>query len=113
MKESFKNKDNNKDSSREKSNANLNPIKPGEVRNPAGRPKKALCIPDILRELAALPSKYDADKKKTRLRAICDRALDQAEGGDKDARNWIADRMEGKAIDRIISRDADAEMTIE
>ena len=82
-------------------------FKPGQSGNPNGRPKKEFCIPDILRELASQPSSFDPTGKMTRLQRICKKALELAEGGDKDARNWIADRMEGKAIDRIISRNAD------
>ena len=91
---------------------NIKPAKKGEVRNPNGRPKKEFCIPEILRRLANEPSRYDPDNK-TRLERICLKAIEQAEGGDKDARAWVADRMEGKAIDRIITREADAELIIE
>jgi len=102
-----------KEKSRERSNANLKQFPLGESGNPKGRPKKEFSIPDILRRLSSMPTKLDPEKKITRLEWICDKALMQAEGGDPIARNWIADRMEGKAIDRIISRDSDAELTIE
>ena len=89
------------------------PWKPGESGNPKGRPKKEFCIPDILRRMGSEPSKLDPEKKITRLEWMCNTAWTLAEGGDPVSRAWVADRMEGKAIDRIISRDGDAELTIE
>ena len=41
------------------------------------------------------------DEKITKLEFMCRVAFDQAMAGDKDARNWIADRTEGKALERI------------
>ena len=73
--------------------------KPGESGNPNGRPKKQFCIPDILTEILDYP--FPEDKKITYLRAICLKAVQQAAKGDKDARNWVADRKEGKALERV------------
>ena len=107
MSEPLKNKRKNK------GHENLIPIKPGVSGNPKGRPKKEFCIPDILRRMSKDKTKLDPEKKITRLEWVCDTAFTQAEGGDPTARAWIADRMEGKAIDRIISRDGDMELIIE
>ena len=98
-----------------KSIANLKIPKKGDPsRNPNGRPKKAFCIPDILRKLSAERSKWqNPDEYKTRIEKMCDKALDQAESGDKDARNWVSDRMEGKAIDRILTQETKDELIIE
>lgn len=76
-------------------------FKPGQSGNPKGRPKKAFFIPDILKDLLAKPDSYDPDSKKTALQGICKKAIDQARGGDRDARNWISERTEGKVKDRI------------
>jgi len=92
-------------------NGNLRPAKKGEVRNPAGRPKKELCIPDILNRILNEQSIYSADKK-TNLEVICEKAVDLAQGGDRDARNWVSDRAEGKAIERIMKQKVYDEIVI-
>jgi len=91
---------------------NLKPAKKGEPsRNPKGRPKKEFCIPDILRRIADEPC--SRNEKITNLEMVCSVAFDNAIKGDAVSRAWIADRMEGRAIERIIARDGDAELTIE
>jgi len=96
-----------------KSLENLRPPKKGEPsRNPKGRPKKEFTIPDILRRMSLEPSEYDPEHIKTRLEKVCEKAFAQAQGGDKDARAWISDRMEGRAIDRVIQKMDDDELII-
>jgi len=96
-----------------KSLENLRPPKKGEPsRNPKGRPKKEFTIPDILRRMALEPSEYDPEQIKTRLEKICEKALAQAQGGDKDARSWVADRMEGKAVERVLTQETDDDLII-
>jgi len=87
------------------------PWKPGQSGNPNGRPKKEVCIPDILRDLLSKP--LPTDKKSTYLKQICFVAIEQAINGDKDARNWIADRTEGKAVERMIRQEVKDEIVIE
>lgn len=65
----------------------------GQSGNPKGRPKKAFYIPDILKKLLDNPINDQA--KVTALEAICAKAIFQAIKGDKDARAWIANRLEG------------------
>jgi len=72
-------------------------FKPGNPGGP-GRPKKEFCIPDILRKISKEPYRFDPKGKRTVLEAICRKALEQAAAGDKDARKWVADRMEGRAV---------------
>ena len=97
-----------------KSLANLRPPKKGEPsRNPKGRPKKEFAIPEILRRESLKPSRYHPDDLITRLENICIVALEKAEGRDPIARAWISDRMEGKAVERIISREGDMDLIIE
>jgi len=100
-----------KNKGRNKGWDNLKPAKKGESRNPKGRPKKDVCIPDILRDL--LSKNLPDDKKNTYLTQICFVAIEQAVNGDKDARNWIADRTEGKAIERMIRQEVKDEIVIE
>ena len=87
--------------------ANLRPAKKGEIRNPNGRPKKQFCIPDILTQILEQPC--PEDKKRTYLEAICLKAIEQAVKGDKDARIWVADRREGKALERVLQGELEKE----
>ena len=101
---SKKNKQNNKQKG-VGVNGNFIPAKKGEPsRNPNGRPKKEVCIPDILRKQLEELDPNDRDGKRTMLQSICRKAILQAIGGDKDARNWVADRTEGKALERVIKQ---------
>jgi hypothetical protein len=79
-------------------------FKPGNPGGP-GRPKKEFCIPDILRRIG---DETDPKTKKTKLEIICDMAVRQAMRGDRHAREWIANRTEGKAkefIEQTIKKD--------
>jgi len=91
---------------------NLKPAKKGEVRNPKGRPKKEICIPDILRRLLSEPSDF-SNNKETNLEVICRVAINQAQKGDKDARSWIADRTEGRAVERVLTQQVLDDIVIE
>lgn len=73
------------------SRANLRPIQPGEVRNPAGRPRQVAT--KLLREMAA-ETRNGAEQ--SRLSAIVDQLLSKAEGGDLDAIKIVLDRLEGR-----------------
>lgn len=82
------------DSAKQRKNSGLKPWKPGQSGNPKGRPPKGLAIADILRAQA---EEIDPETKKTRLQTMLEVAWAQAQGGDKDARKFVADRMEGLA----------------
>ena len=73
-------------------------FKPGQSGNPNGRPKKEFCVPDILRERG---KDIDPLTKKTYYEAMCTTARELAAKGDKAARDWVTDRTEGKALERI------------
>ena len=76
------------------------------VTRPAGpgRPRKENCIPDILNKI--LDEEVDIQgKRMTKREAILRGAVTAAGQGDKHARDFIADRSEGKAVDRIIRKD--------
>ncbi len=86
-------------------------FKKGKSGNPHGRPRKQFCIPDILNKLLQEKSIYSPDGA-TNLDMICQKAIQQAQGGDKDARNWVADRSEGKAVERILKQKVYDEIVI-
>jgi|19_taG_2_1085344.scaffolds.fasta_scaffold111136_2 hypothetical protein len=73
------------------------PFKKGNKMSP-GRPKKEFCIPDIIRVKG---KELDPVSRKTFYHAMIEKAWNQAVKGDKAARDWISDRTEGKALDRI------------
>ena len=70
-----------------------------------GRPKKEFTIANILGDLTAAKSIYQPDM--TRMEHILLKAVEQAEGGDPVARNFVADRMEGKALERVLKQKTD------
>ena len=72
------------------------PFKPGQSGNPNGRPKKEFALPFMLKESSELPASDDPNEQRTRMQAVIDFAWIQAMSGNKDARQWISDRMEGR-----------------
>jgi len=64
----------------------------GKSGNPKGRPKKAKCIPDILRAITT----EKADGYPTKLHKILNNVVNLAMEGDQWSIQFIADRMEGK-----------------
>lgn len=84
------------------------PWQPGQSGNPNGRPKKEITISDILR--AGLDEKIDG---KTRREHILNKVLWMAGAGDKWAIEFIADRTEGKALERVESKEIKDEIIIE
>ena len=67
-------------------------FKPGKSGNPKGRPKKAKCIPDILRSITS----EKAIGYETKLHQILNNVVNQALEGDQWSIQFVADRMEGK-----------------
>lgn len=76
----------NKESSRERSNANLRPFKPGQSGNPGGRPK-AYFTEALRKELERDPAVA---------LGIVKAILDKAKTGDVKAFDSLLDRTEGK-----------------
>lgn len=88
----------------------------GVSGNPHGRPKKELCIPDILRSigeapvspvmLARLRAKWGPDlHPKNNREAMLMVAYAEAQEGDAVARQFVAERTEGKVTDRLETND--------
>ena len=67
-------------------------FKPGKSGNPNGRPKKAKCIPDILRTITT----EKITGYETKLHKILNIVVNEALEGDQLSIQFIADRMEGK-----------------
>jgi hypothetical protein len=72
-------------------------FKKGFTGNPAGRPRRGCTIAEILNEL------LDAEKEDGTVReAILKKVVDLALNGDMRCIEWIADRTEGNALERIV-----------
>jgi len=72
-------------------------FKPGVSGNPAGRPKKRECIPDILREITSRPH-----KDHTILYSILESIVEDALNGYKFAIEFVANRLEGKPRQTVV-----------
>lgn len=74
-------------------------FKPGVSGNPNGRPPKVRCIPDIL--LTVGEEEIDTkDGKISKLEAVLRMVYKKAFEGQNWAVQFIADRTEGKAVER-------------
>jgi len=73
-------------------------FKPGVSGNPSGRPKGVQSIPDILRKIGDEEGTIDG---KSKLDVIMYKVFQFALEGKPWAVQFIADRTEGKALDRI------------
>jgi len=69
---------------------------PGRSGNPAGRPKKEFCIPDILRSVGNEPADAKNPDGPTKLEVILSRVYDAAFSGNLKAAQFIAERLEGR-----------------
>ena len=96
---------------------NLIPFKKGKSGNPAGRPKGIKMIPELLRDigdrpvsawtLASLHRKYGPDHNpKTMREAVLMAAYADAMAGEPLARQFIAERTEGKVAQATVNLNA-------
>jgi len=91
---------------------------PGQSGNPKGRPPAAKCIPDLLRAIGDGPASPDVTRtlkdkfpsidmtKLNARQAMLYTTYYQAQTGDDDARDFIANRTEGKIKDVIEVHDS-------
>ena len=77
-------------------NENLKLFKKGESGNPKGRPKKEVCLTDILREQGELKDVEYGGEKITRAEALAKKLYALAMSGDVNAIKYIYDRAEGR-----------------
>jgi len=73
---------------------------PGNIANPNGRPRKELTISDAIR------SALEKDPERTQ--KLVDKLISMAVEGDISAIREIADRIEGKPIQRAVVTDDEA-----
>tara|TARA_Y100000310_G_C20404525_1_gene678994 strand:- start:15 stop:281 length:267 start_codon:yes stop_codon:yes gene_type:complete len=78
--------------------------------NRNGRPPNEMAISNRLRDIA---SEIDPKTKKEKIVLVCETAFELAIQGDPQARNWISDRMEGKAKEFIEQKIIKDELIIE
>ena len=71
---------------------------PGKSGNPKGRPKKTPSIPDLLQKHGDL---IHEETGKKQLDVVMKNVYDLAIDGEKWAVQFIADRTEGRAIERV------------
>ena len=85
---------------------------PGQSGNPGGRPKKGSAIADILNEIGSETVELNG-QTITKREAVLRKVYAEAVKGNNWAVQFIADRTEGKAIDRIIQQEVKDEIIIE
>jgi len=76
-------------------------FKPGCSGNPIGRPKNRFQIPDILRRIAEEHIEIRGERM-SKLEAMLRSTFIRAIKGEHSAVQFVADRMEGKALDRVM-----------
>ena len=85
-------------------------FKPGVSGNPNGRPKGIQSIPDILRKIGDEEGTADG---KSKLDVIMNKVFQFALEGKPWAVQFIADRTEGKALERVQTQEIHDELIIE
>lgn len=86
------------------------PFEPGKSGNPNGRPKKDKSIADILIKIGDQKYKNTNLTKQQKLLQI---VYDEALKGSIPHLHFIADRTEGRAIERILQKEVEGEIVIE
>lgn len=94
--------------------ANLKPVKPGEVRNPAGRGKGNLNTATIIKKFLLSKEAILKDpitgkpSRRTQLEIITLRMIQEARDGNVQAFNTLLDRVDGKPVQKsIVAGDPD------
>lgn len=76
-------------------------VAPGQVINPAGRPKKGESLTDILRSRLDEEIKTRTGSKVQIKKALVEKKLEAALMGDQKSIEWIFDRIDGKAVQPV------------
>jgi hypothetical protein len=86
----------------------------GKSGNPNGRPKRPECIAEILRGIGdEFVEDARTGKKMSKLEYMLRQVYAAAGKGNMYAINFIADRTEGKAIERVLTQEVYDEIIIE
>lgn len=83
------------------------PYQKGQSGNLRGRPPKGLALSDIITVRLA-----QQKAGKSRLDRIIDKAIKQAESGDKDARSWLSERGWGKAPQPVVGEEGKGPVSV-
>ena len=96
--------------------------KKGQSGNPNGRPKKALCIPDLLSDIgdemappalqAVIENLYESKKKLTMREALLRATYVKAIEGESWAVDFIASRTEGRVSEKLQVEDLTPKMVV-
>ena len=95
-----------------KGTANLKPYKKGQSGNPKGRPKKGSAIADILNQIGD-ETIQAGPELITKREAVMRKIFAEAVKGNMAAIHFIADRTEGKALERILKQETDELVILE
>jgi len=76
-------------------------VAPGQVINPAGRPKKGESLTDILRTRLDEEIKTRTGSKIQIKKALVEKKLESALAGNQKSIEWIFDRVDGKAVQPV------------
>ena len=91
------------ETNRQKRKAPKTAFKPGQSGNPKGRPKKGLALTDILRDIG-----NTKQGNKTKKQMMLEKAYELALSGDLRAIQFIVERIDGKALERLSVNTSDA-----
>lgn len=86
------------------SNANPSPetrFKPGESGNPKGKPKGALCFKTVVKQILEEEGLDETGERLANIVMITRKVLDRAKTGNLKAYEILADRAEGKPVQRV------------
>ena len=81
--------------------------KKGESGNPKGRPKEGFSFAALIK---AEGDRKDQESNKKKKRRIIEIAYEQALKGDARAREWLADRAEGRSPEFVYTGEIDSEV---
>ena len=84
----------------------------GNPGNPNGRPRKAICIPDLLRKVGDEECNLNG-AKIPKIEAVVREIYKQALKGKQSAIDFIAERTEGKVADKVLKAEAPIDFIVD